>query len=74
MLLWCRALRSGRDEVYTAIPVIAHRFGNDRAAVAAAVGQAAVMWEEKPLIFEADNSGMGCIGIAGYLADDAMGV
>ncbi len=43
MLLGCRALRSGRDEVYTAIPVIAHRFGNDRAAVAAAVGQAAVM-------------------------------
>ena len=36
-------LGSGRDKVYTAALVIAHRFGNDRAAVAAAVEQAAVV-------------------------------
>ena len=58
---------------YGTAGVVAKRFDDDTAAVAGALRKAAVVAEEEPLSAMLDDGGVGGVGVARYLADDAHG-
>ena len=53
------ALFAGWNELDSSIGVVVQGFGNDTAAVAAAIGQGTVVREEEPLTTKLDNGRMG---------------